>query len=198
MVTSNVRVPGHFIAVLCVWMQITTFVSCLPPPSLQTSLSLTCGYCLMKQKGKNEKRKIIMRLQEKIKWKRKSNLLSYFSSFLYALGSSVVFLSLDTWVCQREKKQQSTWQSIIAPLQIVPSVGQTKRTQAYWAMHTDTQIHTDTESLVHEENQNVECPRVNTQHRRLQPPVNVLYEQENEKGGIHHNCGQNMVCGIQW
>ncbi len=193
MMTSTKRFSGHFIAVFCVWMQITALSSCLPPPSLQTSLSLTCGYCLIKQK---EKRKITMRLQEEIKWKRKSNLSSYFSSFLYALGSSVVFLSLDTWVCQREKKQQSTWQSIIAPLQNVPSVGQTKRTQAYWAMHAHTQIHT--QSLVHEENQNVECPRANTQHRRLQPPVNVLYEQESEKGGVHHNCGQNIVCGIQW
>lgn len=63
--------------------------------------------------------------------------------------------------------------------------------------HTHTQAHTDTESLAHEENQNVECPGVNTlQHRTLQPPVSVLYSQERENGEVHHNCGQNLLCRI--
>lgn len=38
-------------------------------------------------------------------------------------------------------KKQSTWQSIVAPLQHVPSAGKIKSTRAYWTTHTPTRNH---------------------------------------------------------
>lgn len=115
----------------------------------------------------------------------KENQILFFS-FLYCICPWFIccFLVLG-YLSEVEREKQSTWQSIIAPLQNVPSLGQMKRTQAYWAMcthararahthtHTDTRtgkhMHTDKESLCHEDNQNVECPGWTLKHRTLQP-----------------------------
>ena len=129
-----------------VCVQITTFSSCLSPLLLQTLLSLTCGYCLIKQV---QKEKMIRMRQQEIKCikKIKSSILFFFPSMCPWFSCCFLVLGYLS-ESERGKKMQSTWQSIIAPLQNVPSVGQMKRTQAYRAVHAHTHTNTHWHRIV--------------------------------------------------
>ncbi len=53
---------------------------------------------------------------------------------------------------------------------------------------THTRMHTDTESLAHEENQNVECPRDNTTAQNTSTHCQWSVYTRERKGGVRHNC----------